>query len=190
MDQATKRAGAARTAANQAMARYGGGHADAFDRLYRLIAKDLWAFVMSRVCEPAVAEDIVQQTLLQMHRSRARFRPGASVHPWMYTIAWRLIIDRARRRHDRVPLANLDLNDVVPQPDDNAYAAELSRRLQSAFSALPARQQTALELVRAAGLSHKETAEALGTSESAVQSLVHRATCTLRSACAQEERSS
>ena len=187
MDQAIKTAGAARTAANQAMARYGCGHKGAFDRLYGLIAKDLWAFVVSRVREPAVAEDIMQQTLLQMHRSRARFRPGASVHPWMYTIAWRLIIDRARRRHDRVPLANLDLVDVVPQPDDQVCAAELSRRLQIAFSALPARQQTALELVRAAGLSHKETAEALGTSESAVKSLVHRATRTLRTACIREE---
>ena len=40
----------------------------------------------------------MQQTLLQMHRARGSFIPGAAVMPWAFAIARRLIIDGARRR--------------------------------------------------------------------------------------------
>lgn len=176
-----------RLAANQAMDDYAAGDDAGFDRLYALVANELWGFIFGRVRSPADAEDVMQQTLLQLHRSRGRYRVGANVHPWMFTIAWRLIIDRKRRSRDHLDVQELALSDRGAQPDDRAHAAELGARLESALLQLPERQRVALDLVRAVGLSHKETAEVLGTTESAVKSLLHRALATLREVCPMEE---
>ncbi|MCA9527682.1 MAG: RNA polymerase sigma factor [Myxococcales bacterium] len=165
---------------------YARGDADGFERLYEIVADELWAFIYARLRHQASAEDVMQQTLLHMHHARGRFRAGANVHPWMFTIAWRLIIDRRRRCRDALDVDCLDLIDGRAQPDDQVSAIELGGRLETAYGELPERQRVALELVRVAGLSHKETAEALGTTEAAVKSLLHRALAALRDSTMEE----
>ncbi len=168
-----------RRAANEAMDAYARGEPGAFKTLYGLISKELWAFIFARTCHRATAEDLMQQTLLQMHRARGRFRPGANVHPWMFTIAWRLIIDRSRGRRPQVDVRGLGLVDPGPSPHERASASEMCERLKAAIGRLPERQRSALELTRGAGLSQREAAEALGTTPSAIKSLVHRAVSVL-----------
>lgn len=185
-EPATAALGRRRLAANEAMDRYARGEADGFERLYELVADELWAFIYARLRHQASAEDIMQQTLLHIHHARGRFREGANVHPWMFTIAWRLIIDRRRRCREALDVDGLDLADGRAAPDDQVSAIELGGRLEMAFGELPERQQAALELVRVAGLSHKETAQALGTSEAAVKSLLHRALVALRDSTMEE----
>lgn len=164
-----------RIAANEAMDAYARGEPGAFQTLYALISRELWGFIFARTCHRATAEDLMQQTLLQMHRARGRYRTGANVHPWMFTIAWRLIIDRSRSRRPQVDVQGLGLVDPGPDPHDRASAAEMYEKLRTAIGRLPERQRSALELTRGAGLSQREAAEALGTTPSAIKSLVHRA---------------
>ena len=171
-----------RDAADDAMAAYALGERAAFARLYALISAELWGFVFARVHDRAAAEDLMQQTLLHMHRARGRYRPGARARPWMYTIAWRLIIDRSRRRRPQVGLDTMELADPGPGPHEQIAAGELSSQLRSAYHQLPDRQKAALDLTRGAGLSQSEAAEVLGTTRSAVKSLVHRALGTLETA--------
>lgn len=166
---------------------YARGDNRAFPRLYELVSGELWAFISSRVGDRATAEDLMQQTLLHMHRARGRYRSGANVHPWMFTIAWRLIIDGSRQRRPEVDVYMLGLVDPGPTPHERASATELCDQLRRAFTALPDRQRAALELTRGAGLSQREAAEALGTTCSAIKSLVHRALATLEGARASME---
>ena len=85
-------------AADVAMERYSNGDNAAFAELYDAIAPRLLRFLRKATRDDRDAEDLMQQTLLQIHRERGSFIPGARVIPWASTIARRLMIDSARRR--------------------------------------------------------------------------------------------
>ena len=83
-------------AASAAMDRYACGQDAAFSDLYDLLAPRLSAFIGRRTRDRALAEDLVQQTFLQMHTARSHFCSGADVTPWAFAIARRLLIDTIR----------------------------------------------------------------------------------------------
>src|SRR5215813_8272158 len=84
--------------ADAAMERYARGDEAAFAELYDAIAPRLLGFLRKATRDAFAAEDLMQQTLLQMHRARGSFIPGAPVLPWAFAIARRLMTDHARRR--------------------------------------------------------------------------------------------
>src|SRR4029453_10505975 len=84
--------------ADAAMERYARGDATAFADVYDAIAPRLLEFLRKATRDASAAEDLMQQTLLHMHRGRGSFIPGAPVMPWACAIARRLVTDSARRR--------------------------------------------------------------------------------------------
>lgn len=165
-------------AADAAMNRYADGDDAAFGTLYELLApRLLGSLLRSTRGDRARAEDLVQQTFLQMHCARSDFRAGASVLPWAFAIARRLSIDSFRRR-GREPLVDLDLDlflDGGPRADDAVLSGEIASQVERAIATMPATQTAALELVRGDGLSFVEAGEVLGLSAGAVKVRVHRA---------------
>ncbi len=89
-------------AASAAMDRYACGEDAAFSSVYDLLAPRLSAFLLRRTGDRARAEDLVQQTFLQMHCARRHFAPGTAVAPWAFAIARRLLIDGARRERPAI----------------------------------------------------------------------------------------
>src|SRR5262245_58232460 len=83
-------------ALTEAMDRHADGDAAAFRTIYDLLVPRLKAFFSTR--DPSRAEDLVQQTLLQIHRARQTFVRGSDVYPWAYAIGRRLLIDAHRRK--------------------------------------------------------------------------------------------
>src|SRR4051812_5379417 len=73
---------AARRAANAAMDRYAAGDERAFAELYDLLAPRLHGFLVRHTHDGPRAEDLLQQTMLQIHAARGRFLKGADVTPW------------------------------------------------------------------------------------------------------------
>src|SRR4051812_46548656 len=92
-----------------AMDRYARGEDSAFGQIYDGLAPRLQGYLVRQTRDRAKAEDIVQQTMLQIHRARGRFIPGAEVIPWAFAIARRLLIDQ-HRRAGREVLAKEDEN--------------------------------------------------------------------------------
>src|SRR5215475_3029690 len=91
-----------RDRANAAMERYARGEDQAFSELYDSLAPRLRRYLHRASRDPGWADDLLQQTMLQIHRARGRFIAGAEVFPWAFAIARRLLIDDARRRkHER-----------------------------------------------------------------------------------------
>ena len=174
------------------MERYSRGDEAAFAELYDAIAPRLLGFLRKATRDSDVAEDLMQQTLLQMHRSRGSFIPGARVMPWAFAIARRLVIDNARRRRvERRLFADAPADDgrpartpAAPTPagDDLLHARRLAQRVQERLDALPEAQRTAYRLLQQEGLTLKGAAEVLGTSVSAVKLRAHRAYAALRAA--------
>ena len=63
------------------------GERGAYEVLFRRYAPRLQGFFLRSTGDPAVAQDLVQQTFLHVHRARNDFRQGSRFKPWLYTIA-------------------------------------------------------------------------------------------------------
>jgi RNA polymerase sigma-70 factor, ECF subfamily len=182
---ASRAFGAAEESLDRAMARYANGDDAAFAEVYDALAPRLFGFVVRQTRDTSKAEDVVQQTLLQMHRARGRFEPGAPVLPWAFAIARRLVIDQHRRRGREVLADNGDaLEDVAivngEAADDIVIAKEVAEALGQELQRLPENQRVAFELIKQEGLSVAEAAAVLGTTVAAVKLRAHRAYEALR----------
>jgi RNA polymerase sigma-70 factor (ECF subfamily) len=92
----------ARARADRAMDRYADGDAAAFPELYDALSPALLGFALRLARRRSVAEDVVQQTFLLMHRSRSSWIPGAQVVPWAFAIALHYFLDMVLRRGARM----------------------------------------------------------------------------------------
>jgi RNA polymerase sigma-70 factor, ECF subfamily len=183
--------------ADAAMERYARGDAAAFADVYDAVAPRLPVFLRKATRDASAAEDLMQQTLLNMHRARGSFIPGAPVMPWACAIARRLVTDSARRRRveqrvfSETPADDdrMTYDPVAPTAaaDDLLHAHRLAGRLQQRIEALPELQRSVYRLLRQEGLSLKRAAEALGTTVSAVKLRAHRASVALRAALREAE---
>src|SRR5689334_6671382 len=73
---------ASRATANAAMDRYAAGDDAAFEALYDALAPRLRHYLLRQVKDGHRADDLLQQTMLQIHTARGRFLAGAEVVPW------------------------------------------------------------------------------------------------------------
>jgi RNA polymerase sigma-70 factor, ECF subfamily len=171
-----------RAALTRAMDRHAEGDPAAFGQVYDLLGKRLFAFFVRRTRDRAMAEDLVQQTLLQMHCARQSYVRGSDVVPWAFAIGRRLLIDAHRRRKNEVLFdsaedagAALDgraSRDEIP--DEVASTRQIAARVQASLDALPEAQRTAYVLVREEGLSVAEAAEVMGITATALKLRAHR----------------
>lgn len=168
-------------ALDDAMDRYARGDDSAFADLYDGLAPRLMSFLLRYTHDRARVEDVVQQTMLQIHRARGRFILGGQVVPWAFAIARRLLIDQHRRGGREILAPTSDdtatqlLAAVDAPADDVAIAKEVAGRLAKELARLPENQRVAFELIKQDGLSVAEAAQVLGTTVSAVKLRAHRA---------------
>jgi len=174
-------------ALDAAMDRYAAGDDASFGAVYDGLAPRLYGYLVRQTRSRERAEDLLQQTMLQMHRHRGRFLAGAEVTPWAFAIARRLLIDGLRRGKREV-LAEGDEPVGADAPalgdasDDVVQAQQTAALLRREIARLPEGQRVAFELIKQEGLSLAEAAEVLGTTVTAVKLRAHRAYEALRAA--------
>lgn len=173
-----------RTPADAAMERYAAGDDAAFGLVYDALAPRLYGYLLRQTHDRDRAEDLLQQTLLHIHRARDRFIPGADVMPWAFAIARRLVVDSVRRGRREVLTATgeTDVPAAIPAADDLVHVSELAARVENVLARLPRSQRTAFELIKHEGLTVAEAAAVLGTTVAAVKLRAHRAYEALRRA--------
>ncbi len=167
--------------------------AAAFEALFRKYSGQVAGFATSFVGSRARAEEVAQDAFVQVYRSRHRYQPRARFTTWLYRIVTNLCVSEARRAEHRYagrPVLDLETGDAEDpgeladsggrSGEDDLLAREDLDRMRTAMGRLPAEQRAALLLARVEGLSYEEVAQSLSCSVSAVKSLIHRATVTLR----------
>jgi len=137
-----------------------------------------------RMCKNAHdADDVVQDTLIQIASHIGEFEGRGSLPSWVFALA-RSACARRRRGLKNAPSAGEDaLAEQIsgqPNPEQLAGQQELGALLVRALDALPAAQREVLLLRDVEGLSAAETAAALAVSVDAVKSRLHRARADLR----------
>src|SRR5688572_16134670 len=85
--------------AKELMARYCDGDASAFRELYAVVAPRLFGYLVKMARHRALADDLLQQTFLKVHRARGAYVRGADPIPWIYSIAHRTFLDEARKQN-------------------------------------------------------------------------------------------
>jgi len=126
----------------------------------------------ARKVPPDQIEDLVQETLLAVHRKLSSFDPSRPLTPWLAAIARYRFVDHLRQAYRRATETDLDDDLAADTRDDERLIARLS--LDRLFEALPAAQQRAIALVKLEGLSITEAAASTGQSESLVKVNIHR----------------
>jgi RNA polymerase sigma factor (sigma-70 family) len=145
----------------------------AFAELFRLFAPRLKSYLIRQGCDFAVAEELMQETMVMVWRRAASFdRSRAGVATWLFTIARNKRIDALRRQ--RRPEIDLQDPALVPDPAPSAeepvLAHERGRRLAQALATLPKEQAALIRLAyfedRAQSDIAAETRLPLGTVKS------------------------
>jgi RNA polymerase sigma-70 factor (ECF subfamily) len=162
------------------MQRVAGGDEPAFRMLARRCVSPAIGLARRILVNPADAEEVAQEAMLRVWTTAPRWRPEAKFRTWLYRVVVNLCLNRKRR----APFASLD--DAGDPPDPRPDAAEQLERTQrdhaiaDAVARLPERQRAAVVLTYHEGLSNSDAAVALGTTRSAVETLLVRAKQSLR----------
>ena len=132
------------------------------------------------------AEDLTQEVFVEVFRSISGFKENAKLSTWIYRIAVSKSLEeiRSRKRKKRAAyfksLIGLETaQEIVATKDKDPHEVlEDAQRLeimQQAIEKLPENQRIAFTLHKFEQLSYQEVAEVMGSSVSAVESLIHRA---------------
>jgi RNA polymerase sigma-70 factor, ECF subfamily len=164
------------------MIRYQGGSLEAFQGIYAQFAAPVRRYLSHLAGGSQITDDLLQETFLQMHRSRAAYNPAYAVRPWVFGLARNVFLmnRRAARRWAKVHQSREELPEfpVFPEADRLGSRDEISRGIAS----LPADQAEALLLHHEWGFSFDEIAGMLGISAAAARARASRGVADLRAA--------
>jgi RNA polymerase sigma-70 factor (ECF subfamily) len=155
-----------------------------FERLYESSRDDVFAYAASLLRDRSAAEDATAAAFERAYRKRSRFNPNkGSPRAWLFGIARNAALDELRRRGRQAELSAepIDITSVDGRGEDER--SELRLILVAAMSQLEARERELIALKFFAGLSNREIARVLGTSESNAGTKLHRTVNKLREAC-------
>lgn len=165
------------------MAAYAQGDSAAFRVIFERYAPLLMRAMLRELSMREEANDLVQQTFLQLHRARADFDPGQKLKPWIFTIAMNLKREYFRRRKRRPERSfNAEVHEEPAVAALGAARVDARRTLGRALSELPPDQREVIELHWFDGLDFPEVAQVVGASVSAVKVRAHRGYVRLREA--------
>ena len=147
----------------------------AYASLLVLLTSTTRQFARARLGAVPWIDDVVQETLLAVHRARQTYDPGRPFAPWFYAVASSRLID-VMRRERRVTSREIP-GDVLPDPPIAGGTApdEIDvEAIHAAVAALPARQREVIESLKFRDQSVREVAGRLSMTESAVKVTAHR----------------
>jgi len=169
------------------IARVKKGDYDAFERLVRKYEARIFHHCLKFLNNQDEAEDILQETFLQVYKSLDSFRGEAAFSTWLIKIATNNCLMRIRKKK-KVDIVSIDkpieidgsqlpreIVDWSKNPFSQVSNDEIRAVLDQAISGLPEDKRVILVLKDVEGFSNIEISEMLGISVAAVKSRLHRA---------------
>jgi RNA polymerase sigma-70 factor (ECF subfamily) len=158
------------------MQAYLDGRIEAFDALYAAFAGRLRGYLLAQCRDAALADDLLQETFMQIHRSRRTYQPGRPVTPWFYAIARHVYLMKRRSagrraRFEDALAADARAGDGVRDTLETIVDGDELRR---ALREVPADQRQALLMHHVEGWSFVEIAARLGIRVNAAKTRAFR----------------
>jgi RNA polymerase sigma-70 factor, ECF subfamily len=140
------------------------------------------------------AEDLTQDVFLRVYRARHGYQPSAKFSTWIFTITNNLALNARRSRKTRrtVDIQSRDSGPLGPRPQEQLASApgptasgqlrasEVAELVREAVEKLDERQRLAVLLNKFEDLGYSEIARIMGTTPTAIKSLLSRARTNLR----------
>lgn len=160
-----------------------------FNELVRRYERELYRYLARYLGDPSLADDVFQNTFLQVHQKRALYEDGRPVRPWLYSIATHQAVD-ALRKAGRHPAVSLDqrldgggeagslvdlLVSDVPGPLSDLQARERQEWVRNAVAKLPDLLRQTLVMAYYQDMKYREIAESLHIPVGTVKSRLHAA---------------
>ncbi|MFZ5829543.1 MAG: RNA polymerase sigma factor [Planctomycetota bacterium] len=172
------------------------GSRRSFEELVRRYEKEMFGYLRHYLGDSEMAEDVFQQTFLQVHLKVDQYEPGRQVRPWLYTVATNQAIDY-QRRNRRHRMASLDrrsgssgdddnfslahaLGCASPGPAEQSESAEQYDEVRRAVDELPEQTRQVVHLVYFQGLKYREAADIMEIPVGTVKSRLHAALAKLQ----------
>jgi RNA polymerase sigma-70 factor (ECF subfamily) len=170
------------------------GQYDRFPDLVKRYEQKLYNFNLRMCRDAADAEDIVQETFLNVFKYLKDFRYETKFKNWLYRVAASTCIKK-RRKSKFAPQRELSLDEFYPQseaevsdqvpdwaqmPLDKVLSNELLDKINEAIVTLPEKYRLVIVLRDIEGFSTAETAQILNLSDANVKVRLHRARLFLR----------
>src|SRR5580698_5379221 len=165
------------------------GDAEAFEHLYRLHSRRVYALCLRMLGNTAEAEDLAQEAFLQLFRKIATFRGESAFSTWLHRMAVNVVLMKLRRKSGHESsleqMTEPDEESGTPRRDfgtaDLALVGSLDRiNLQRAVEQLPPGYKAIFVLHDVQGYEHNEIAEIMGCSIGNSKSQLHKARVRLR----------
>jgi RNA polymerase sigma-70 factor (ECF subfamily) len=166
------------------------GNHEAFGVLVRRYRRELFNFLARFTGDSAMAEDVFQETFLQLHLSGGTFDLSRRLKPWLFTIAANKGRDAMRKTYRR-QAAPLDakiagsesqestyadlMPSNIPPPDESLMNLETRQAVQRTIDAMPENLRTVLLMSYFNEFPYKEIAEILDVPLGTVKSRLHAA---------------
>ncbi len=149
------------------------GDAPKYESLLAEVAMLVRAFLQARGVLSHCLEDLVQETLISIHRARHTFDSRKPFGPWLFAIAQHRLVDSWRQ----LARGSRDLRNYAEHVSVNGSSRmsdELVQRAIEVLANLNPNQRLAIELLKFEGLSVKEAAYRMSMREAALKVTAHR----------------
>ena len=160
------------------------GETALFEVLMRRHNQRVYRVARAVIKDEAEAEDVMQQAYINAFTHLSQFQDRAQFTTWLTRIALHEALARRRKRKTEESPEDVmeTLTSPQPDPERQAYAAELKRLLEAAVDSLPETYRLVFMLREIEGLSTSETAAGLDLGDEAVKTRLHRARAMVRTA--------
>ena len=155
------------------------GNSSAVGKLYTLIKTDVYAFALSKTANIADAEDLTQNTFVQVYKNAKLYKSQSKPMAWIFTIELNLIRRHFQLKKRLTPFEEMDSELIEPSnTEDKVIKSELVRTLLSILNE-DEREVVVLHLI--SGFKHREISKLLNKPLSTVLSKYNRAIKKLQS---------
>ena len=162
----------------QLMERARSGDREAVYALFKEIGPLITRFLHRRMADRSELEDVCQEVLIAVYRSRHTYDSSRPFEPWLFAIARKVSVEHLRRSRRQIGL-EIQTDDL---PEVRAETgASLAIELRQALERLPPAQIEAVNLTKVLGLSVDEASRRAGTTVGSMKVRVHRAYEALKS---------
>ena len=168
------------------LCRVGRGDREAFDRVYDAMAGPVFGIALRVLCDPAQAEEVAQEVLVEAWRTASRFDPArGSARAWVLTMAHRRAVDRvrseqaARERETRLA-ASMSDGAAFDEVAESVEARLDAQRVRRCLDGLTELQRESVTLAYYGGYTYPQVASLLGVAAGTVKTRMRDGLARLR----------